>query len=111
MCTVDIKKLQGDSGSLIVSLSGELNKKVVRDIRDKILGAVRSSHYVENVTVDLADVNLIDTAGVALLVLLCQHVKSKGGTFRVIHPQDRVRRVFKLAQLEEFLTVENGNRQ
>jgi len=111
MCTADIKKSQGDNGFLIVSLSGELNKKVVREIRDKIIKAIRTGHNVESITVDLSDVSLIDTAGVALLVLLCQHVKSKGGTFRVVRPQDRVRRVFKLAQLEEFLTVENGNRQ
>ncbi|MEJ5300023.1 MAG: STAS domain-containing protein [Thermodesulforhabdaceae bacterium] len=110
MCKVDVKKYQDDDSTLIVSLAGRFNRDVVRDIRDKVFKVLRSNRTVKSLAVDLSEVEWIDTAGVALLVLLCQHVRAKGGVFRVLYPSDRVKRVFKLAQLEEFLTVENGNR-
>ncbi len=109
MCTVEIKEAHENKGSLLIFLSGELTRREVRSVRDRLLREMRSVTDLKHVAVDISKLDRIDTAGVALLVLLCRHVNALKATFRLCNPGDKVRRVFKLAQIEEFLNVENGN--
>lgn len=108
-CWVDIRKSDTQKESLVVSLRGELTRHEVRAVRDRVLQEIHASSVAKYVALDISKLERIDTAGVALLVLLCRYVDSIDGTFRVLSPSDKVRRVLRLAQVEEFLNIENGN--
>ncbi len=98
---------------LVVRIKGKLTREEVVKARKEIENEVFSKSPVR-VTVDLYDTSRIDTAGVALLVVLCRLCKTGNMSFRVINPDEKVRRVVRLAQLERLLleTGEpNGSRQ
>lgn len=109
MCTVEIKRSGGNNGSIEIFLEGRLGKDEVKTVMDSIMQELGFGSKFKHVTVDISSIEWIDTAGVALLVLICSRVRERNGVFRVVNPNERVLRVFRLAQVEKLLSVENGN--
>lgn len=98
---------ESNGGKLTVHLKGSLTKDNVVSIRKEIEKAFfeKSPNCV---TIDLSDATSMDTAGVALLVILCRICKSRDINFRIVNPDDKVRKVIRLAQLEQLL-LGNGD--
>lgn len=109
MCTVETKRSGDNNGSIEIFLKGRLGKDEVKTVMDSIMQELGFGSKFKHVTVDISSIEWIDTAGVALLVLICSRVRERNGIFRVVNPNERVLRVFRLAQVEKLLSVENGN--
>lgn len=106
MCTVEIRKFHNNGSSLEISLAGRLEKNEVKAVMDRILRQFRGEPGIKEVTVDIRSLEFIDTAGVALLILICRRIKSRDGIFRVINPEERILKVLRLAQIDTFISVE-----
>ncbi|MCX7822797.1 MAG: STAS domain-containing protein [Syntrophobacterales bacterium] len=109
MCSVEINRAGDDGDRLDMSLRGKLVRGEVKAVMERMLREIHSSSNLKHVTVNISSLEWIDTAGVALLVLFCQRIRAMGGTFRLVKPNEKVLKVFKLAQVEGFLSIEDGN--
>ena len=88
----------------VVSLSGEIDVDAAADLRAALTDLVQSGH--DRLVVDLADVTLLDTTGLGVLVGTMKRVVSHpGGTFRVRRPSSRVRTVLSLTGLDGVIDV------
>ena len=81
------------AGTLDASTAPEL-----RPVIDKLVEERRT-----RVVVDLAGLNLIDSAGVAVLVALYKRVRAAGGQVQVINVRDQPRAIFRLLRLDKVL--------
>lgn len=90
-----------DGGETQVRIEGALDALTVRDLRpilDAIVGE-RPKH----VTVDLAELTLIDSSGVGAIVSLFKRVKAAGGQVVVARAHDQPLAVLKLLKLDRVL--------
>lgn len=67
----------------------------IRPIFDKILADKR-----KKVTVDIANVTMIDSSGVGAVVSLFKRVKAEGGEVKVVGAKDQPLAVLKLLKLD-----------
>lgn len=89
----------------LVRIEGEVDLSCSEQLRDLLLGAVaRSPHVV----VDLSDVTVIDSSGIASLLDGEQTAKKSGRTFEIHAPSPQVMRVLKLARLDTVFTITTG---
>ncbi len=87
---------------LVVHLKGNLTREEVVKVRKEIENEVLSK-VPKSITINLDGTSRIDTAGVALLVVLCRLCKARDIHFRIVNPDERIRKVVRLAQLEKLL--------
>ena len=91
---------QGSPVSVRLSVSGELDLATVRSLRQQLFEAER---YSTDLVVDLCRVSFIDAGSVDVLVRSSQRVRAGGRSFRVLAPNDPVRRVLRLLGLDDCL--------
>jgi anti-sigma B factor antagonist len=72
----------------------------VADFRRTALGAEG------DVNVDLSGVEFIDSSGLASLVTLFKRQQERGLQLRLLNPQDAVRLIFEVTQLDTVLPLE-----
>jgi len=101
----DVEFRKDDEGKGVICIRGNLTMATVPAVRNNIKKLTPSDGLKETI-VDLASIDRMDTAGVALLVELCSKKKKKGCSFKVVNPDEMVRKVIRLAQLEQLLTEE-----
>jgi anti-sigma B factor antagonist len=90
-------RTDNDTESLL-KLEGALDALTAPDIRpifDKVVADGR-----RRVTVDLANVTMIDSSGVGAIVSLFKRVKADGGQVLVVGARDQPLAVLKLLKLE-----------
>jgi anti-sigma B factor antagonist len=88
---------QGDLTTL--SLVGKLDVITAPTLEPTVHEIVEAKP--PRVEVDLAELELIDSAGVATLVGLYKRVRAEGGTFKVIDAQDQPLAIFKLLRMDK----------
>lgn len=87
-----------------IHVAGQLDMSSSDDLRTVLLDA--ADQRFERVVVDLEDVELIDSSGIATLVEGLQKMRDHGGTLVLKNLSDSVRSVFEIANLLEVFTVE-----
>ena len=92
-------KAQEQGGALILYLSGELDVTTADQIRSAIDAAVGGD--TERLIIDLADLQFMDSSGIALIVSVAQRVREA----QVRNPSAIVRRLIELTGLEEALHI------
>jgi anti-anti-sigma factor len=103
--TVDEGDRSNDSrlnGSAVVVVVGEVDMATSPLLWDALLRALRTG----DVTVDVADVALIDATGVGVLVRATDQARDNGRALIVRAPNPTVRRVLEAADPSRFLHVE-----
>jgi anti-anti-sigma factor len=88
-----------EDGAVSIAIQGRLDLETVPGIRKGLLKDFKKRHPTE-VVVDLAGIERMDTAGVALLVELRNLVTGKGGAWRLEKASDAVMKMLELARLE-----------
>ena len=88
---------------VIVALKGEMDLEFGIDMRDVLLGAVGDAR---GVVVDLSEVSMIDSSGIASLLEAFQSARKRGKDFVLAAVDDSVLRVLKLARLETVFQLE-----
>lgn len=90
----------------VVMVTGEVDLSTAPRLRQTILDLL-AEEPPQGVRVDLAEVPLLDSTGVFVLVDTYKRAKNRGVGLTVEHPQQIVRRVLEICGLLEILTEGN----
>lgn len=85
-----------------VTLHGRIEQLQASELKDKLLGLTGSGCL--NFTVNFADVEYIDSAGLGMLVAIRNQVIAGGGFVHVINLNAKMKRLFELTCLIEIFT-------
>jgi anti-anti-sigma factor len=91
------------NGSTVVAVVGEVDMGTSPVLWDALLRALHTG----DVTVDVADMALIDATGIDVLVRATDQARSNGRALTVRGPSPTVRRVLEAADPSGFLRVEH----
>lgn len=92
------------SGEAVVFVAGELDMNSSDELRKVLMDGIDQG--LDRLTVDLEDLQFIDSSGIATLVESLQKMRESGGTFVLRNLNDSVRSVFEIANLLEVFTIE-----
>lgn len=102
---MEIKKVS-EGSALTVCLSGRLDAVTALEL-DKNLKAELSN--VSNLTIDLADLEYIASAGLRILLKI-QKRMDKQGSMKIRNIRDNVREVLDMTGFSNFLTIEDNKK-
>jgi anti-sigma B factor antagonist len=89
----------------VLVLSGELDVVSAPELAQCLNEALAEDHA--RVTLDLSDLQFVDSAGVSVLIRAKQAAEAGGRTLVLLRPTEQVERVFALVGLAEWLAVED----
>src|SRR5215470_6604475 len=87
----------------VLKIEGVLDAVTTPEIRPTIEGLVGERR--KSITVDVADLRLIDSSGVGVIVSLFKRSKTYGGTVRIAGLRDQPLTIFKLLRLDRVFTL------
>jgi anti-sigma B factor antagonist len=93
-------------GVTVVRLGGRFDAHEVPDVR-KALGDV-TEQGKNKIVVNLAEVNFVDSSGLASLVQGMKHCRSAGGDLYLCELRQPVRVIFELTRLDRAFAVFGG---
>lgn len=91
------------SNVLIFTLNGRLDAYTAPDLRRQLFTAIEQGHY--RLVVDLSNVPLIDSAGLATLVAGMKRAREKQGDLRLAAPQPGVRMILEMTHLDHAFEI------
>ena len=91
-----------EAGGVLLALSGELDVVSAPGLEQHLNEAL--SKPDAHVTLDLSDLQFVDSAGVSVLIKAKQDAESSGRTLVLARPTEQVHRVFALVGLADWLT-------
>ena len=91
-------------GTLSVRLDGRVDLMTVPGIRKKLLGFAKKRE-IKEIRLDLSDVTLLDTSGVAMLVELWRCLSRKSGALHLTGVRGSVRRLIQMARLDQVFKI------
>jgi anti-anti-sigma factor len=87
---------------VVLALSGELDVVSAPGLEPRLSEAL--SEPGADVTLDLSDLEFLDSAGISVLIKAKQDAESNGRTLVLARPTEQVHRVFALVGLADWLT-------
>jgi anti-sigma B factor antagonist len=91
-----------EAGGAVLALSGELDVVSAPGLERRLRDAL--SEPGAHVTLDLSDLEFVDSAGVSVLIKAKQDAEARGRTLVLARPTEQVQRVFALVGLADWLT-------
>jgi anti-anti-sigma factor len=91
------------NGSVTLALKGEIDFGNVAQLRAELAQVIRSN--AGNLTVDLAGVSFLDSTTIGVLIQAKKRLAQRESELIIIRPQPRVRRIFEMAGLMDYLGV------
>lgn len=88
--------------AVIVAIDGDIDLAHSGQLRTALMECVGRGHTV---IVDLANVTVVDSSGVASLLEACQGARKRGKRFVLAGGSESVKRVLKLARLDKVFTL------
>ena len=92
-----------DHGQAVVSVHGELDMSTAPELSRSL--AELLDHRPQEVTVDLAGLEFIDSTGLTLLVRASDHLRQHEGSLVLTSPTTSVRRILELVGLDGLLAA------
>ena len=87
----------------IVAIEGEVDLYSVAELRKEILKLIDDS--ISCLVIDMSKLNYMDSSGIALMANLKKKMKAREKGFGLLHVNDDIMDVLKLAALEKFFTI------
>jgi anti-sigma B factor antagonist len=94
---------QLDNGLAVLVLEGEIDLACSPELRELLHAYAKKK--TPALVLDFAGVNYVDSSGLATLVEYVRLAQPFGGKFGLVHVSDRVRTIFDLVRLTEFLPI------
>jgi anti-sigma B factor antagonist len=99
-----MKHSRADNGNeTVLKIEGTLDAVTAPELRSVVDDLVNESR--KEVTLDLADLRLIDSSGVGVIVSLFKRVRANGGQVRITGLRDQPRAIFRLLRLDRVFPV------
>lgn len=102
--TIDVNTNLLSPEKVKVSVSGEIDMNTSDELRDVLMDAIDESIY--QITVDMQEVNFIDSSGIATLVETMQELNSNNGQLILKNLREDVRSVFEIANLIDVFEIQ-----
>jgi len=87
----------------IVNLSGEIDAYTAPELKEKLLPLTAHPDHV--VEVHLDDVHYMDSTGLGVFISGLKATKENDSHLKLVHPQEKVARLFKITGLDEVLDI------
>ncbi len=100
---MDITVKDLGAGVAVLQLDGRLNMVTASCLRDHVGSAVASGQ--NRIAVDLAGIDFIDSSGLGALINGLKTARQAGGDLRIAAPNDQVKLVLQLTNMERLLTA------
>ena len=102
-------KTESKKDFLIVRLRGELDMDAVSKFRNRVIELMEEKK-LNNLLLDMAEVQFIDSTGIGVLLGRYREIKSQGGELVLINLDKNIRRLLKLSGILNLVDVyENEN--
>ncbi|MGJ8662772.1 MAG: STAS domain-containing protein [Marinicella sp.] len=100
--TEEFLRFEKTDALVTIYVAGEVDLSNSADVRKTILGALKTSSAV---MVNLAQVEYIDSSGIAAMVEGLQYANSNGRTFSLTEPSKQVSSILELARLDQVFDI------
>jgi len=100
---MDIKSAV-DGTKATISLAGKLTVVTSPELEDAVRGIEESGSIVDY-DIDLSELDYIASAGLRVLVGMQKVANSRGGTVRLLNPNEGVAEVFEMTGLVDIMTI------
>ena len=99
--------ITAEGDEVTATLTGEIDHHTAGAVREQVDAAL-FKHRPHRLTLDLAGVGFMDSSGLGLVLGRAALCEELGAKLRVLHPSERILRVFSVAGLERLphITVE-----
>ena len=87
-----------------ITVAGDLDRVTVPHLRPVLLDVVHDAWTI-SLTIDVAKLTFIDSAGLGLLITSARSLRDRSGALRIINPTAAARRVFVLCGLDRTATL------
>jgi len=91
----------------IIEVVGDVDLYNVSELKQAIFDLVENSN-TESIIIDMKETNYLDSSGIGALVAGQKKIKLKGGSFALLSIKDEVLNVLKLATLDQFFKIYEG---
>ncbi len=93
-------------GVLAISLDGRVDLSTVPGIRKSLLGSAKRKE-IKEIHVDMSNVTLLDTSGVAMLVEIRRWLARRNGELKLTGVSENIRKLIQLAQVDQIFEIED----
>ena len=87
-----------------VALSGDIFAAEAKTIRESLTGYIDRGHLF--ISIDLSQINFIDSNGIQALVFLHKQAMGKNGHVKIQGLQGKIKELFDLAELNKVLDIQ-----
>jgi len=87
----------------VVTVLGDLDLAAGPALRHEVLAVLAEG--TRQIVVDLTPTDFMDSVGLGVLVAIWKRVRVQGGTFAVVCPEPRLRRIFQVVDLDQVLPL------
>lgn len=94
----------------VVKVSGDVDLYNVGDLKRSVFQLIDDGD-IESLIVDMKAVNYIDSSGVGALVAAHKKMKTQGGKFALMGLTEDVLNILRLATLDQFFKIYEGDSQ
>lgn len=99
-----LERLDSVEDGSVVALAGDLDIVTSEDVKRRLAALLEDGN--RKITVDMGEVDFIDSSGLGALVAVHQLASSKGSHLVVRSVPSRVQNLLRLTRLDRLLTVE-----
>jgi anti-anti-sigma factor len=100
---MEITIVEVESGATI-ALKGRFDFQAQQEFRRSVEQALKRGK--NRLTVDLSEVNFIDSSALGMLLMAREKCECMGGSVVLHHPQDYVNKILKLCQFDQLFLVQ-----
>lgn len=86
-----------------LALAGDLNLEVAENLKPIFQDITEKGYF--NVILDFADVTIVKSVCISLLVSVYRTVTAKEGTIKIINTTPNVKKIFEITKLVQILNV------
>jgi len=104
--SIDIQIIE-QNGNYKIQVSGQVDLYTSPDLRKAILTMVEKTK--DSITIQLSQVEYMDSSGVATLVEGLRSATKQKKTFQLLSPSHAVRKVLNLSRLETVFAIKEDN--
>lgn len=95
--------VRAESGRVVVVVAGEMETSTAPALRELFVELVNAGHY--HLVVDLAEVRLMDSTGLGVLVGGLKRVQAHGGSMSLVCTEERILKVFRITGLAKVFPI------
>ena len=87
----------------VVTVLGDVDLATAPALRHEVLALLGDGH--RQIALDLTPTDFVDSIGLGIVVAIWKRVRVQGGTFAVVCPEPRLKRVFQVVDLDTVLPL------